>query len=73
MSRLTSIFNKHFKRFKSELVLSPILKVELLSIIINCTECISCLVERFKIQHQLICILEPLYANNLLFVGLIAI
>ena len=36
MSLLILIFDKHFKRFKSSLVLSPIIKGELLSITINC-------------------------------------
>ena len=72
MSLSTSIFDKRFKRFKSSLLLSPIIHGELLSITINCTEWILCLVEMFKMQLLITGIREPLYADNLTFVGLIA-
>ena len=59
-SSLTLIFDKHFKRFNSSLVLSPIIKGELLSITINCTEWILCLVEMFKMQLPIMGIRQPL-------------
>ena len=71
MSLLTLIFDKRFKRFKSSLVLNPIIEGELLSITINCTEWILCLVEIFKMQLLVMAICEPLYTDNLTLVGLI--
>ena len=71
MSLLALIFDKHFKRFKSSLVLGPIIEGELLSTTMNCTECISCLVGMFKMELPNAGILEPLNADNLTFVGLI--
>ena len=71
MSLLTLIFDKHFRRFKSSLVLSLIIEGELLSITINCTEWILYLVEMFKMQLPITGICEPLYADHLTFVGLI--
>ena len=64
-------FDKGFKRFKSSCVFSPTIEAELLSITVTCTECISCLMEMFKMELLITCILETLYVDNLTYVGLI--
>ena len=69
MSLLTLIFDKHFKRFKCSLVLGHIIKRELLSSTVNCTECISWSVEILTMKFPVTGRLEPLYDYDLTFIN----